>query len=91
MLTCQEVTEIVTDYVEGRMRLADRMRFQMHIGMCKHCRAYVRQMKVTVAVLGKLPDDAPMPHDVRDELRKRFADWKQARADDGENTKPEPA
>lgn len=89
MLSCKEVTEIVTDYVEGRMSLADRMRFQMHIGMCKHCRAYLRQMKATVAALGKLPDDAPMPDDVRDELRERFASWKKTRAD--EKKKPEPA
>jgi predicted anti-sigma-YlaC factor YlaD len=90
MLTCQEITELVTDYVEGRMGLADRMRFQMHVGMCKHCRAYLRQMKVTVAALGKLPDDAAMPDDVRDELRKRFADWNKARAA-GANKKPDPA
>jgi anti-sigma factor RsiW len=90
MLSCKEVTEIVTDYVEGRMSLSDRMRFHMHIGMCKHCRAYVRQMKATVAALGKVPDDAPMPDDVRDELRERFADWKRKRAEGGEKNKPEP-
>lgn len=91
MLTCKEVTELVTDYLEGRMGLADRMRFQMHVGMCKHCRAYLRQMKVTIAALGKMPDDVAMPEDVQSELRKRFADWNKARADGGEKKKPEPA
>lgn len=85
MLSCKEITELVTDYVEGRMSLADRIRFQMHVGMCKHCRAYLRQMKVTVETLGHLPDE-PMPEDVRDEMRKRFADWHAARAP----KKPEP-
>lgn len=89
MLSCKEVTEIVTDYVEGRMRLVDRMRFQMHVGMCKHCRAYLRQMKATVAALGRLPDDAPMPDGVRDELRERFARWNQTRA--GAKKPSEPA
>ncbi len=79
MLTCQQITELVTDYVEGRMSFGDRMRFQMHVGMCKHCRAYLRQMKATVAVLGKLPEDTEMPDDVRDELHKRFAAWSAAR------------
>lgn len=87
MLTCKEVTELVTDYLEGRMSLADRMRFQMHVGMCKHCRAYLRQMKATVAVLGQMPEDAEMPDDVSDELRKRFAEWQKTR---GEKKKPEP-
>jgi predicted anti-sigma-YlaC factor YlaD len=91
MLTCKEITELVTDYLEGRMSLADRMRFQMHLGMCKHCRAYLRQMKATVAILGQLPEDAQMPEDVRDELRRRFADWNKARAEAGEKKNHEPA
>jgi predicted anti-sigma-YlaC factor YlaD len=88
MLSCKQITEIVTDYLEGRMGLADRMRFQMHLGMCKHCRAYLRQMKATIAALGQLPDE-PMPEVVYDELRKRFADWHQARSTRGRN-RPEP-
>lgn len=91
MLTCKEITELITDYLEGRMGLADRMRFQMHVGMCKHCRAYLKQMKVTVAALGEMPDDVEMPADVQDELRKRFADWHKARAEGGPKKKPEPA
>ncbi len=89
MLTCKEITELVTDYLEGRMSLTERMRFQMHLGMCKHCRAYLRQMKTTVAALGHVPDDAVMPEDVSDELRKRFAEWRAGRAGH-ETKKPEP-
>ncbi|MEP6866400.1 MAG: zf-HC2 domain-containing protein [Deltaproteobacteria bacterium] len=88
MLSCKQITELVTDFLEGRMSLADRLRFQMHVGMCKHCRAYLRQMKATVTALGRLPEE-PMPDDVRDELRKRFADWHEARAKIDKN-KPEP-
>jgi len=78
MLSCQQITELITDYLEGRMSFANRMRFQMHVGMCKHCRAYLRQMKATVAAVGRLPD-APIPDEVRDELRKRFATWQAAK------------
>ncbi len=88
MLSCQEITEIITDYLEGRMSFANRMRFQMHVGMCKHCRAYLRQMKATIGSLGQLPDE-PMPTDVRDEMRKRFAAWNDARTADPKK-KPEP-
>ena len=88
MLSCQEITKIVTDFLEGRMSFADRMRFQMHVGMCKHCRAYLRQMKATIGSLGQLPDE-PMPTDVRDEMRKRFAAWNDTRLADAKN-KPEP-
>lgn len=75
MLTCKQLTELVTDYLEGRLSLVDRLRFQLHIGMCRHCRAYLRQMKLAIRALGELPPE-PMPPAVRDELRRRFADWK---------------
>ena len=90
MLTCKELTALVTDFLEGRMGLADRMRFQMHVGMCKHCRAYLKQMKATVAALGQMPDDAEMPAEVSDELRKRFADWHAGREAGSGKKKPEP-
>ena len=74
MLTCQQMTELVTEYLEGKLSLWQRMKFQMHLGMCRHCRAYLRQMKLTIATMGALPDD-PMPPDVHDDLMARFRTW----------------
>lgn len=71
MLTCKEVTEPVTDYLEGRLSIGQRVSFHMHLGMCRHCRAYLRQMKMTVRTLGHLPEE-PTPAAVRDELLARF-------------------
>jgi hypothetical protein len=71
MMTCKELTEIVTDYLEGRMSFMQRLQFRFHVGMCQHCRAYLRQMKMTIKTLGTLPDE-PIPADVRDELLERF-------------------
>jgi anti-sigma factor RsiW len=78
MLTCREITELVTDYVEGALSFRDRVRFQLHIGMCRRCRAYVRQMRLTAAALGKLPKPE-LPSDVEDELLRRFDGWNRAR------------
>jgi len=75
MLTCKQLTELVTEYLEGRMSLADRIRFQLHIGMCRHCRAYLRQMRQTIRTLGKLPDE-PVPPEVLEDLLRRFRSWK---------------
>lgn len=74
MLTCQQMTALITDYLEGRMRLIDRARFQLHIGMCRHCRRYLRQMKLSVAVLGDMPPE-PVPDEVMASLLERFGDW----------------
>ena len=75
MLTCRELTELVTDYLEGRLSFVDRMRFRMHIGMCRPCRAYLDQVRQTIRTLGRLPA-ADIPLDVRDELLLRFRNWK---------------
>lgn len=74
-MNCQELTELVTNYLEGRLSLWERMRFHLHLGYCSYCRAYLRQMKQTISTLGKLPKD-PIPNEVRDELLKRFRDWR---------------
>jgi predicted anti-sigma-YlaC factor YlaD len=75
MLTCRDVTEIVTDYLEGRQSLIERFRFQMHLGMCRPCREYLRQMRVTVRALGALAR-TPAPPEVPAELLQRLRDWR---------------
>lgn len=75
MLTCRELTETITDYLEGRMPLLRRLEFQLHLGMCGNCRAYLQQIRSTVRLLGRLPDE-PMPDDVAAELLQRFTNWK---------------
>jgi anti-sigma factor RsiW len=75
MLTCREVTELVTDYVEGRMGWWDRIRFNLHLGMCRHCRAYVRQVRLTREVVGHTPP-ADLPEHVEAELVQRFRSWR---------------
>jgi anti-sigma factor ChrR (cupin superfamily) len=78
MLTCKQITELVTAYAEGQLRFMDRLRFQMHIGMCKNCRAYVRQLQATAKAMGKLPEPE-IPPDLKDELLRRFDGWKAQR------------
>ena len=43
--TCREIAELITDYLEGSLTLTQRLRFQMHMGLCFACRNYLRQMK----------------------------------------------
>ena len=75
MLTCRQMTTLITDYLEGRLPWMDRARFRMHVGMCRHCRDYLRQMKLSFAVLGKMPPE-PIPDGVMDALLARLGDWK---------------
>ncbi|MEZ4363057.1 MAG: zf-HC2 domain-containing protein [Kofleriaceae bacterium] len=75
MLNCRELTELMTDYLERKMSFRERIAFRFHLGMCGHCRAYLRQMKLTMSLLGDHPPE-PMPAEVRDELMARFRTWK---------------
>jgi anti-sigma factor RsiW len=75
MLACRDVTALVTDYVESRLSPWDRLRFQLHLGLCRGCRAYVRQVRLTARSLGALPPPE-LPSHVEEELLRRFAAWK---------------
>ncbi len=71
-MTCRELTALLTDFLEGRMPLGERVRLRLHLLGCRHCRAYLRQMRQTLLLLGSLPDEPPPP-EVRDSLRRHFA------------------
>lgn len=74
MLTCSQIIDLVTEYLEGKLSLAQRLRFQMHLGMCRHCRRYLSQMKMTIRALGFLRP-VPIPG-LPSELVGRFRSWK---------------
>jgi anti-sigma factor RsiW len=76
-LSCQELVELVTDYLEGALSRSDRARFERHIKSCPHCTAYLEQMRGTLAVLGRLEEESLPPH-ARDELLAAFRDWRTA-------------
>ncbi len=57
-LACQEVVELVTDYLEGALSAADRRGFERHLAGCPHCTEYLAQMRETIRLTGRLtPDD----------------------------------
>ena len=57
-LTCRELVELVTAYLEDELDRDARRRFDEHIHGCDGCTAYLEQMRLTVAVVGRVrPDD----------------------------------
>jgi anti-sigma factor RsiW len=54
-LTCRELTELVTDYLEDALPAAERTRFEAHLAECEGCRRYLAQMRATVDITGALP------------------------------------
>jgi anti-sigma factor RsiW len=54
-LTCQELVELVTDYLEGALDEETVERFERHVAYCPGCTTYLEQMKETASVLGEIP------------------------------------
>jgi len=75
MQTCQEIATLLSDYLEGRLSLWERMLFGLHLGMCASCRAYLRQLRMTIGSARQL-EPADIPPDVMEALIRRFRDWK---------------
>jgi len=77
-MPCRELVELVTDYFEDRLAPADRARFEQHIGECGYCGTYLEQMRQTVRVLGRLPEESLSP-EARDALLTAFRGWRRSR------------
>jgi anti-sigma factor RsiW len=73
-LTCQQVVELVTEYLDGVMDPARRARFEGHLAGCAGCTAYLEQFRTTVAVVGQL-DVGDVPAPVMSELLSAFRNW----------------
>lgn len=75
-LTCKELVEVVTDYLEDRMPAQDRLLFEEHLAFCSWCVTYLEQMRETIRVSGALREDDLEPA-TRDALLDLFHDWKE--------------
>ena len=54
-MPCQELVEVISDYLEDRLSPADRTRFEAHLEQCEACRTYLDQFRQTISALGRLP------------------------------------
>ena len=73
-LTCQELVELVTDYLEGALDQRDRARFEEHVMTCPPCHAHIDQMRSTIDVLGHVPTESLSPSAETD-LLEAFRGW----------------
>ena len=65
MLRCREVTELVGADTVVRAPLRTRLRVQLHLLMCRHCRAYVRSLRQLAATARRLAMAEAPPSDTR--------------------------
>ena len=70
-LTCRDLVELVSDYLEDALDREQRARFDRHLAACDGCAAYLEQMRTTIAIAGRLREDDLDPA-VRDRLLAAF-------------------
>ncbi len=74
-MTCKELVELITEYLEGGLSASDRLRFEQHLDRCSSCRLYVAQMRQAILVVGQLSEES-VPDDAKALLLRVFNDWK---------------
>lgn len=56
-MSCRELVEVVTEYLDGAMSDTDRRRLERHLAGCSGCREVMAQFRATIEVTGRLTED----------------------------------
>jgi anti-sigma factor (TIGR02949 family) len=76
-LSCSEVVELVTDYLELSLPAEEAALFEQHLNFCDGCLRYVDQIRTTVETVGRIEPEE-VPAEVRSQLLTAFRDWKRS-------------
>jgi anti-sigma factor RsiW len=74
-LTCKELVELITGYLEGTLHGRRRRRFESHLAACEGCTRYLSQMEMMIRVTGTLTEEQ-VTDEQRSVLLAAFRDWK---------------
>ena len=77
-LTCREVIDLLTDYVEDALPEQERRRVEAHLASCDGCTTYLEQVRETIRLTGMLTEEQ-IPDAERDRLLDAFRDWNRPR------------
>jgi anti-sigma factor RsiW len=76
-VTCQEVVELVTDYLDRALPADEASLFEQHLNFCEGCIVYVEQMRATVETVGRVREE-DVPPATKERLMTAFRDWKRS-------------
>jgi hypothetical protein len=79
-LTCAELVELVTEYLDGALSPGDLERFEYHLSLCPGCVNYVDQLRFVVERTGRLAEEDIEPA-AEAELVAAFSGWHARSAD----------
>ncbi len=74
-LACQEVVELLTDFLEGALDRETGAQIEQHLVLCPDCTEYLRQFRLTIGATGRISETA-LPDHVEAELLQTFRRWR---------------
>ncbi len=76
-MTCKELVELVTEYLEGSLPEQVRLSLENHLSGCEGCTRYLEQMRQTIRLTGQLREEQLSPQQ-QDDLLNLFRGWKKS-------------
>ena len=76
-LSCSQVVELVTEYLEQSLTAHDAALFEQHLNFCEGCVWYFDQMRATIETVGRIEPDE-VPPEIERQLLTAFRDWKRS-------------
>jgi anti-sigma factor RsiW len=74
-LTCHEVIELLSNYIEGALSTGERRRVENHLALCDRCTTYLEQMRETIRMTGMVTEEQ-VPEEEKTALLAAFRDWR---------------
>lgn len=53
MLSCRDIPEIASDYINREGSMRTRMMMSLHLAQCRNCRSYVGGLKITRSLISE--------------------------------------
>jgi len=76
-ISCQEVVELVGDYLERSLPPDETTLFEQHLNFCDGCDWYVEQLRRTVETVGEIREE-DVPPEAKERLLSAFRDWRRS-------------
>ena len=83
-LSCREIVELVTDYLEGDLDADTTTALEAHLDLCPGCARYVQQIRETVTALGDVSSDN-LSTEAQAGLHEAFRDFRRPVTDRPDN------
>lgn len=74
-LTCRELLELLTDYLDGALAGPVAASVDRHLDECEHCRHYLEEFRASIEATAGLREEA-VPAEVREALLAAFRTWR---------------